>query len=392
MNSLRTSAFISITLSTMAISVIMPIMAPISRALQLTEIQVGAIVSIGSVTMALAGLLWGGLSDRIGRKPVMMIGFLGLGTSYAVYTYLTWLGLKGSLALNALFASLMVARAITGAFLPAVPTAAQAMVADNTSDKERSAGMALIGAANGLGLVVGPIVGGMLALLGLIWPFVLTTIISLLACLFVAARVPRTPPARRELTIRLNPYRNGLWRWLVAGFFVFLAIITMQVPAAFYIQDSLGISEEQTAPILAAALFCVGVVMILTQLLQMKVLKWAPRSLALVGATLWIFGLAILLKLQSPLAYYSAYCVLGIGNGLIFPGMMAGASLCVSDQHQGSVAGMIAGVQGLAAIVTPIGSTVLYHFRPELPFFLAIGCMALILLLFAPQKSAETID
>lgn len=392
MISYKTSAFISVALSSTAVTVILPILAPISRVLQLSEIQVGVIVSAGSIAMAVAGMLWGRLSDRIGRQPVMMVGFIGLGLSYAIYTYFTWLGLKGSLVSGALFIALLISRAVTGVFLPAAPAAAQALIADNTSDDERSSGMALIGAANGLGMVVGPVIGGLLALKSLMLPFFVTTIVCLLAFVFVAFRVPRTPVVERGPTVRLEVRQNGMWRWLVTGFLVFLAIITMQVAAAFYIQDSLGITEQQTAPILAVGLFCVGLVMILTQLLQMNVLRWAPRSLALVGATLWIIGLAMLLSFESANAYYAAYCVLGVGNGLIFPGVMAGASLCADDQNQGSVAGMIAAVQGLAAIVTPIGSTVLYHLRPELPFLLGIGCMILVLLIFSSLRSVALED
>lgn len=388
MTSYKTSAFVCVALSAMAISVILPILAPISRVLQLSEIQVGLIVSTGSIAMAAAGMFWGRISDRIGRQPVMMMGFIGLGLSYVIYTYLTWLGLKGALAPGALFTALLISRAVTGIFLPAAPAAAQALVADNTTDDERSAGMALIGAANGLGMVVGPVIGGVLALYSLMLPFVITTIICFMAFLFITFRVPRTPLVERGPTARIGLGYNGIWRWLVTGFLVFLAIITMQVAAAFYVQDSLGITEEQTAPILAVGLFCVGVLMIVTQILQMKVLRWTPRSLALAGATLWIIGLAMLLSFETAYAYYAAYCVLGVGNGLIFPGVMAGASLCVDGQHQGSVAGMIATVQGLAAIVTPIGSTVLYHFRPELPFLLVIGCMTLILLIFSTSRSA----
>lgn len=387
MKSYKTSAFISVALSSMAISVILPIMAPISRVLHLSEIQVGLIVSTGSIAMAVAGMFWGRLSDRIGRQPVIMMGFVGLGLSYTIYTYLTWLGLEGSLVASALFTALLISRAMTGVFLPAAPAAAQALIADNTSDNERSAGMALIGAANGLGMVIGPMIGGLLALKSLMLPFFATTIICFLAFIFAAFWVPRTSPVERDATVRLGLRQNGMWRWLVTGFLVFLAIITMQVAAAFYIQDSLGITEQETAPILAIGLFFVGVVMILTQIAQMKVLRWAPRSLALVGATLWIIGLVMLLYFESAIAYYAAYCVLGMGNGLIFPGVMAGASLCADDQHQGGVAGMIAAVQGLAAIVTPIGSTVLYHFRPELPFLLGIGCMILVLLIFLPPQS-----
>lgn len=388
MISFKTSAFVSVTLSAMAISVILPILAPLSRVLHLTEIQIGAIVSTGSAVMAVAGLLWGRLSDRIGRQPIMMIGFLGVGLSYAVYTWLTWLGVNGKLVAGSLFIALLLSRAVIGVFLPAAPASAQALVADNTSDAERSAGMAMIGAANGLGMVIGPVIGGVLALKGLIWPLFVTTIVSLLAFLFVALFVPRTRPVLRGPVPKLDPRQRGMWRWLIAGFMTFMSIITMQISAAFYIQDSLAITEEQTAPILAAGLFCVGLVMILTQILQMKVLKLSPRPLALIGAGLWIVGLVMLLSFQSPMAYYAAYCVLGVGNGLIFPGMMAGASLCADAHHQGSVAGLIAAVQGLASILVPIGSTVLYHMRPELPFLLAMVGMFLVFVLFAAPRTA----
>lgn len=386
MASYKISAFVSVTLSAVAVSVIMPILAPIARVVGLTEIQVGIIVSVGSAVMAIAGAMWGRLSDRIGRQPIMAAGFAGVGVTYIVYTWLTWLGMKGALTAGALFLSLVASRAAIGVFLPAVPAAAQALVADNTTEEERSTGMALIGAANGLGMVIGPVMGGALAILGLIWPLFATVVVSLLALVFVLLWVPRSRPVPRIADSTLSA--RALWRWLLAAFVVFGAIITMQVVAGFYIQDSLGLTEAETAPVLAGALFCVGLAMILMQIVQIKWLKWAPRPLMISGAALWIAGFVCLLATATEPLYYLSYAVLGIGNGLLFPGVIAGASLNAGADHQGGVAGLIAAAQGSAAIITPLGSTVLYHAHPEWPFYAAGAGMVVLILLFSPPSSA----
>lgn len=156
-NKLKATIFLCVALSGLATSVILPILAPLIRELNLSESQGGWMVSVGSVVMASMAAFWGARSDWIGRKPIILIGFAGLFLGYIAYTVIVWFGLAGALAGAGLFAALVASRAIVGGFLSAVPAGAQALMADNTVASERSSGMAIISAASGVGLGSGPI-------------------------------------------------------------------------------------------------------------------------------------------------------------------------------------------------------------------------------------------
>lgn len=382
MRQLKISIFISVALSGLAFAVIMPILAPLVRELGLSESQGGAIVSIGSITMAMTAAFWGAKSDVIGRKPIILYGFSGLFVSYILYTTAIWLGLNLVFGATTIFILLIVSRAIIGAFLPAIVSAAQALMADNTSKEERSSGMALVSSAQGVGMIVGPAIGGALALFGIIWPFVIATILFLFGLVYAWKSLPSTPPKVHEKPEKANPFDPAIWPWLLAGFIIFSAILTLQVAAGFYFQDRLNLTTDQTGPILAVALTLVGVLLLITQLLQMKVLKWAPRKMLLVGAPVWIIASFILLLTDFLGAYYFAYALFGISAGFLMPAFTSGASLGVSSKQQGAVAGLTAVVQGLAAIIAPIGSTLLYEVNLQLPFWIVAAMILGLFLLF----------
>lgn len=375
MANLRLSIFIAMVLSGLAVAVILPILAPLVRALGLSESQGGAIVSAGALAMVLTGPFWGRLSDRSGRKSVMVIGFLGISLGYVAYTLAVWVGLVGVFSGVGLFVLLLVARTIVGVFLPAVPAASQALMADITTKEDRSSGMALIGVANGLGMIIGPAIGGALAIWGLIWPLVMTILVCALAFVVFAWRMPKTAPKASALIEKLNPFDPAIFLWLVAAFVIAVAIVTAQMSAGFYFQDSLGLTIEQAGPRIAIALILVGVAMIATQVLQIKVLKWAPHRLVITGGILWAIGFTILILGGRLEIYFAAYAVLGIAGGFLIPGYMSGISLAVGEERQGAVAGLLASAQGMAGIVTPIGSTLLYQTHQTSPFWLVVVLM-----------------
>lgn len=376
----RLIIFLAVFCASLDHMIIMPIVSPLIRELGLSEVEGGLMISIGSVAMALTGAVWGARSDRVGRKPILLMGFAGLFVSYGVYTAIVHLGLTGVLVGGMLLTSLFCGRAFVGVFLPAVPSAAQAYMADVTTDKDRASGMALISAASGLGMVVGPAIGGAVVLAGLIWPLVLATLLPGLAFLLVLRALPRTQAKARPSTRRLNPFTGALGPWLLAGLMVMLSIITLQVSAGFYFQDRLGLTGVQTARMLAVCLTLVGVFLIITQALQVKLLKWRPRTLIAVGAPVFGAGLVLMLTVISPAAFYVAYGMFGVGAGLIIPGYMSGASLAVGADRQGAVAGLLAMVQGVGAIIAPLGSTLLYQISPATPFAVCAALMGVALL------------
>nr|WP_148302602.1 MFS transporter [Caldalkalibacillus mannanilyticus] len=138
MNQVKKTIFFSVFISYLGLSVILPILAPIVRELGLSESQAGWMVSIGSISMAIMGPLWGRWSDQIGRKPIMMMGMIGISISYLLYTLVVYVGFQRWLEVTTIFILLVLARTLVGAFIPAVPSTAQpTWLTSQVPEKER---------------------------------------------------------------------------------------------------------------------------------------------------------------------------------------------------------------------------------------------------------------
>lgn len=379
MKSYQRNVFMSLAISGLALGVIMPILTPLTRELGLADSQGGAIVSIGSVAMALSAAFWGRYSDKRGRKAGIMAGFVGILIGYIVMTALFWAGLQDILKGTVLFVLLLAARSFVGVFLPAIPSSAQALIADNTRPEERASAMALLGLGNGVGMVVGPALGGIVAMAGLLYPMGMTVILALIGLIIVSRSMPSGLAGQAsQSAARLSPWGNGVWVWMLCAFLIYCAIITMQVSAGFFLQDRLGVSGSTAAQVLAIALTMVGVMLIITQILQMKLLQWGPRRLGVVGGLTFAGAILLLLVSHSALMCYLAYGIMGLGAGMLVTCVSSGSSMAVGPDQQGQVGGLVAVAQGVAAIIAPYGSTVLYEQAMDRPFVVAAAGLALV--------------
>lgn len=368
LGSIRSSMFFSVFVAMVGLMIIAPVMPPLVRELGLKEIHSGIILSLGSVAMAVMAPIWGRWSDRFGRKPVILAGFAGMFVSYALFTAVMQLGLHQLMSGSLLIVLLIVTRACIGAFIPAVPSSAQAYIADVTNEQDRSAGMALLGAANGLGLVLGPAIAGGFALLGLIWPLYIGALLPIIAFVTVMIVVPRRKAVIQDRPPVINPLQRGLRVYLLSGLTAMLCIVSLQVIGGFYMQDQLSLTTTDTARLVSFGLVICGFSMIATQGLLMKRSKLEPRKQILWGSLLIVLGFVLMLLLSQLIAYYAAYFLFGIGAGLMLPGFMTGASLAVSPDQQGGIAGLVGMVQGLASVVAPLLSTSLYRLDKHLPY------------------------
>lgn len=394
MASVRFSIFMSVFIAMVGLMIVAPVMPPLIRELGLSETHSGLIISLGSVAMAAMAPIWGNRSDAIGRKPVILIGFAGMFASYFLFTATMYAGLNQHIGGGLLVVLLIVTRALVGLFIPAVPSSAQAYMADVTDEKGRSAGMALIGAANGLGLVLGPAIAGVFALIGLIWPLYAGTLLPLVAFVIVLLLTPGHKPIVRAKPPKVRPFQKGVRLYLFAGLSTMLSIITLQAVGGFYFQDQLALTTSETARTVSIGLMFCGVAMILTQVMQMRMRRWKPKPMIVIGSMLMICSMALLLFFESLMVYDAAFFIFGVGTGLMMPGFMAGASLAVSDEQQGGVAGLVAAVQGISAVFTPIVSTSLYQVDIHLPFAVAafVVLSMAITLAAVPDKSAESVN
>jgi len=367
MKKVKYSVFLSVFVAMLGLMLIAPIMPPLIRELGLREAHSGLIISLGSVMMAVMAPVWGNVSDTKGRKPVILIGFIGMSISSLLLTLTFYSGLKQWISGGLLLFLLIVTRSLIGMFIPAVLSSSQAYMGDVTEGKERASGMAIISSANGLGLIFGPAIAGVFTLIGLLWPLYFGIVIAAVAFIVILLLMPATKPVVKERPVKVSPFQPGLRMYLLAALITMLGIVTVQVIGGFYLQDQLNLASESVARVVSLGLMLTGLAMLLVQLIQTKWLKWEPRPMILLGSMILVLSMIVFLFTASLPFYFLAFFMFGLGTGWMMPGFMAGASLSVSNEQQGGVAGLVASMQGIAAIIAPIVSTTLYQVDKQIP-------------------------
>ena len=194
--------FAVVLLDMIGFGIVIPILPFITPRLGGDNLDIALIIAAHALGAAVAGPGWGRLSDRFGRKPILMICTLGAAAAYVF------------LALADTLWAIYAARALAGIMAGNFPVAS-AMMADVTPPADRARGMGLVGAAFGLGLVLGPLLGGLLAGAegSFTLPCLLAALMSLLAVLAAGLFLPESRPGQRRSDTR----RHGLWQTLRAS-------------------------------------------------------------------------------------------------------------------------------------------------------------------------------
>ena len=274
-----------------------PIIAPLSREVGLAEWQVGATISAAAVMIVITSQFWGRRSQSWGRKPVLVAAFALATTTMTLFCLLAWLGTRGIVVGVVLFVLFVVLRGIAfGAAIAAVPTTAQAYIADVTTDEAtRVKGMAGIGAVQGVAMVAGSVVGGFLSAFDLLAPLVAVPVLLAAGLTLVALRLRREP--RHELVERpkrISPRDPRVWPFLLAGFGMFTALGFIQVIIGFIIQDRLRLDAEATGLATGGALLAAGVGIIVAQAVIVPRSGWPPSTLLRAGGVGALIGFGLL--------------------------------------------------------------------------------------------------
>ena len=142
----------------MGFTVLFPVLAPLGREIGLSEIQITSIIAMSSITVFLASPRWGRLSDRAGRKKIMLLGVFGFAAGTVLFNSTLYLGLAGILTGTWVYVALIGTRMTHAAIMSATMPAANAYMADITTPANRTRGMGAAGAANNIGAILGPAV------------------------------------------------------------------------------------------------------------------------------------------------------------------------------------------------------------------------------------------
>ncbi|RDI95076.1 MFS transporter [Meiothermus sp. QL-1] len=378
--------FLTLFNSILGLSVLFPILGPLGRELGLSEVQVGLFSTGYALMQFLLSPYWGRRSEQ-GRKPVLLVGILGFAASFYLFALFAWLGYQKILGEGWLFACLISARLLGGAFSSATLPTAQAYLADITPKEARTQNFAVLGAAFGLGVIFGPAIGAALAHLGLLVPVVFSASLALLNALFVWRVLPES---RRKEQLEPSPLLSWrdprVWPLLVMGLSLNLASIAMEQTVAFLYQDRLGLSPAQTAQAVGLALVVFGLVGVGAQGFWVRWVRWPPRALLGLGLPLLLLGyLGLAIAPSFPLLTASLV-LLGLGT-MALPGLSAAQSLAVSDQEQGAVAGLASAAQALGRMLGPVVGTGLYGLSPAYPYVFSafLVALALVFLISRPQ-------
>jgi DHA1 family multidrug resistance protein-like MFS transporter len=372
MNSHRPILILSFTLLVVMLGygMVLPIMPFYIERLGAGGRELGWLMATYALMQLICAPLWGWLSDRIGRKPVLALGVLGYAVSLLMF------GLATS------FWMLFVARSLSGILSSATMPTAMAFIGDAAPEGERSGGMGQLGAAAGVGVVGGPLLGGLLSANSLALPFFVGAALAALAFLLVIVILPESHPARRGADRAAGLRRAELGRMLLspAGVLLLLILImsfgmtNFQGIMGLYVVDKFGFDTRQVGIIWMV----MGAMLILVQgaLTGPLTRKFGEAPLIVGGLAIGALGfVGMSLAVDFPTTLL-AVGVFALALALIGPALNAVIS-GFGGEHQGVVMGLNSAATSLGKVAGPLWAGYLYEINIEYPYL--SGAAALIL-------------
>lgn len=380
--------FLTVFIDLLGFGIVIPLLPIYSKAFAMSELELGLLFSCFSAMQFLFAPMWGRLSDRIGRKPVLVGGLLGTAAAYLLFA-------------RAESAPMLYASRLLAGFFGANLAAAQAYIADVTDAKSRAKGMGLLGAAFGLGFTFGPLMGGELSGCSADWvgsrfalPGYVAAAFSVAAALFGAVMLQE--PERRDVGSRsfgsghlkraLGDPRIATLMWLnflnIFAFSCFEAMFTRFGLSLFptWFNQPAAVAQPtlddvmKAAPVAGRYLFAVGLLSALIQggFIRRLLPKYGELRLAAVGPA--ILGVSLGIIGGAPtFAVVIAGCVLmPFGFGLTNPSVAGLLSRAVPEAEQGAFLGLNQSGGSLARVTGPAMAGALFVLGPRLPFFAAM--------------------
>ncbi len=392
-----TFIFITVLIDTIGFGIILPvtpelIMELTGEGLSRSSIYGGWLLFSFAIMQFFCGPIIGNVSDRFGRRPVLLLSLAAFGLDYLL------MGFSRSIVW------LFIGRAIAG-IAGAAYTTATAYIADVTPPEKRAQSFGLMGAAFGLGFILGPALGGLLGGLGTRAPFFVAAGLALLNVVYGFFVVPESLPSEKRRPFhwtRAHPLGTlqhlrqypGVVAMIAAMFVWQLAHQVLPSAWTFYTMYKFGWSEA----LVGASLAFAGVTIAIVQggLTRVLVPRLGERRAALTGLALGSLGFLGYGLATTGWMMYPWMAVAAMG-GLVYPSINALMSQQVSERAQGELQGGVASVYSLSTILGPLFMTQIFRFFtrddapiavPGAPFYSAalLGVVALWLFLRSARR------
>jgi len=340
--------------------IVMPVLPFYAKEFGASATVLGMLLMCHAAAQFVFAPLWGRLSDRIGRRPVLLMTIAG--------TALSLLALGLATSLPWVFA----ARVLGGAFAANI-SVASAYIADVTAEEERTRWMGMLGASFGIGFLLGPAIGGALAPLGYHVPLLAAAGLATLNWLHAVASLqepPRHAAAEEATRTRAALLRDPLVRRLCTANLVFsVAVAQLETVFAFFMIDRFGFDAQHVAAILVGMALLMGGV----QGGGMKALarRYSERGLAIAGASALAVAFVAVPEMPSVAWLLAPLALSALGRAILQPSLLSMTSLAASRSERGAVMGAFQASASLARVVGPVAAGLLYDRSQAAPFWFA---------------------
>jgi len=381
--------FLTLFLLMLGVGIIIPNIVYQAEASHATVPQATFLFTLYSLMQFLFAPVWGHLSDRLGRKPILVAGLLGNAVGLALF------GISSRLTL------LYVARALSGLMSSAALPTAMAYVADVTDEKSRGRGMGLMGAAMGLGFIFGPGIGGSLSRFGHGVPFLAASGLNLVTCVLaalllreslgtrprpaegedVAAIHPTEAPVSSEVPSPEPPVIPRPWRavasplltFYLVAFFVTFSMASLESIFPWFIQDRFGFGAGD----MGLMFLFMGIAVFLVQgfLLGRWIAAFGEENVLVSGLLINALGFLLVIAANGRVALTAALVVGGVGNQIMRP---TNASLISkrTKRGQGAAIGIMDSFDSAGRILGPMAAGALYGPGRTYPYIASAAIMA----------------
>lgn len=354
-------------------AIIIPVMPELLNGMESGAFHLGLLLASYSASSFLMSPVWGRISDRVGRKPIIMIGAIGFSISF----FLFGIGTDSLLLMY-------ISRILGGLFSGAVTSCAVAYVADITDENNRTKGMGLVGMSIGLGFIFGPFIGGLLSKAGESVPFFVSSALAFVIFLYTAKYLTESLTAEERASRQKHPASIGQafagpMKYLyLLGFIVTFTLASLESTFQFFEMERIGITPFDAGLILAIN----GVVGALIQggVIRRYVKKGAESFFILTGLLLSAAGFFLILLSNSFWTATLYLCIFGAGNALLRP-CITSLITQKTKVNQGVATGLSSSMDSLGRIIGPLLATGLFELKNSLPFIVG-GVVCIVSLSF----------
>ena len=391
-------AFVLLTtmIDSIGIGLVLPVMPALLREISGVDLANAAVlggilITSFAVMQFLFGPIIGALSDRYGRRPILLISLVILAFDYLV------------MAVAQVFWLLLLARFVAGIMAATQPTAL-AFMADISKPEDKAARFGMIGAAFGIGFVLGPVLGGFLAEFGTRAPFYAAAALAAATALFGYFVMPETNKTRRPLTReRINPFgafrhvtANPALRSIVILFFLYqVAFFVYPAIWAYFTEARFGWDPRMIGMSLGA--FGVAIALVQGALIRPLMRFLGDSGTVIYGLVFNFFAFLVLAFIESSIwaLIFIPFTALG---AVVTPAIQGIMSRMTADDSQGELQGVLASANAVATIISPFVMTQIFAaftsddapvFLPGAPFLLSMLLMIACAAVFLTRPSAD---